>query len=70
MLFLRTSSSLENELGSLSANNVELANEGYSEHRASREAGDGAHWVREGGKLYPDRIGGEVVAGGATSARG
>ena len=38
--------------------------------RASREEGDGAHRGREGGKLYPDRIGVEVVATGAGSVRG
>ena len=32
-------------------NIIELANEGHGEHRASREAGDGAHCGREGGKL-------------------
>ena len=33
----------EKELRSLSTNIVELANESRGEHRASREAGDGAH---------------------------
>ena len=41
----------------LSTNFVELANEGHGEHRASREAGDGAHSGREEGKPYPDRVG-------------
>ena len=55
---------------SLSSNIAELANEGHGEHRALREARDGAHWSREGGKLYPDRIGGKLVAGRAGSGRG
>ena len=38
----------------LITNFVELANERHGEHRASREAGDGAHCRREGGNLYPD----------------
>ena len=37
----------ERELGRLSTKTVELANEGDDEHRASREAGNGAHWLRE-----------------------
>ena len=49
----------------LSTNFVELANEGHGEHRASREAGDGAYCGREEGKLHPDRIGCEMVAGRA-----
>ena len=36
----------------------------------SREAGDGAHCGREGGKLYSDPIGGEVVARRAGGVRG
>ena len=36
-------------------------NEGGGEHQALREAGDGAHCGREEVKLYPERIGGEVV---------
>ena len=54
----------------MSTNFVELVNEGHGEHRASREAGDGAHCGREGGKLYPDRTSGEVVARGAGGLRG
>ena len=54
----------------LSTNFVELANEGHGEHRASREAGDGAHCDREGEKLYPDRIGCDMVARWAGGARG
>ena len=38
---------------SLSKNTVELANEGHGEHRASREAGDGAQYGREGAELNP-----------------
>ena len=53
-----------------STNFVELANKGHGKHRASREAGDGAHCGREGGKLYPDRIGCEMVARGAGGVRG
>ena len=47
---------IHREICSLSTNIVELANEGRDEHRASREAGDGAHCGREGRKLYPDRM--------------
>ena len=54
----------------LSTNFVELANEGHGEHRASREAGDGAYCGREGGKLYPDRIGCEMATRGAGGVRG
>ena len=54
----------------MSDNIVELANEGHGEHRASREAADGAHRGREWGKLYQDRICGEVVARGAGGVRG
>ena len=53
-----------------STNFAELANEGHGEHRASREAGDGAHCGREGGKLYPDPIDCEMVARGADGVRG
>ena len=60
----------ERELLDLSTSIVELASNGHGEHRASREAGDEAHWGREGGKLYPDRMGGEAVARGAGSVRG
>ena len=49
----------------LNTNIVELANEGHGKHRVSREACDGAHWGRDGAKLYPDLIGGEVVARGS-----
>ena len=55
---------------SLNTDFVELANEGHGERRASREAGDGAHCGREGGKLYPDRFGCEMVARGAGGVRG
>ena len=54
----------------LSTNIVALANDGHGEHRASRETDDGAHCGREGGKLYSDRIGCEMVARGAGGARG
>ena len=47
---------------SLSTNFVQLANEGHGEHRASREAGDGAHCGRDGRKFYQNPVGGEVVA--------
>ena len=60
----------EREHRSLSTKIVELANERHGEHRASREARDGAHCGREGGKLHPDRIDFEVVARGAGSVRG
>ena len=60
----------QRELRSLSTNIVELVNEGHGKHRGSRETRDGAHWGREGGKLYPDRIGEEVAARGAGSVRG
>ena len=69
-LFLRPGRSSQRELRSLSANIVERANEGHGEHKASREAGDGAHCGGEGGKLYPDRIVGEVVGRGAGGVRG
>ena len=52
------------------ANTVELASDGHGKHRASRVAGDGADCGREGGKLYPDRIGGEMVARRAGGVRG
>ena len=68
-IFLRPSSISQREHRSLSTNIVELVGEGHGEHRTSREAGDGAHCGREGGKLIPDRIGGEVVARGAGGAR-
>ena len=71
-LFFRTSLSSEREPRSLSTHIVELANESHGEHRDSREAGNGAHWGREGGKLAlsgPNRRG-EVVARGAGSVRG
>ena len=55
---------------SVSTNIFELANKGHGEHQASREAGDGAHCDREGGKLCPDRIGGEVIAREADGVRG
>ena len=58
------------ELRRLSTNIIDLANEGHGEHRASREAGDGAHCGREGGELNPDQIGDEVVARGAGGVRG
>ena len=58
------------ERPSLSTKFVELANEGHGEHRASREAGDGAHFGREGGKLIPDRLGCEMVARRAGGVRG
>ena len=54
----------------LSTTNIVEAGARGGEHRASREAGDEAHCGREGGKLYPDRIGGEVVARGAGGVRG
>ena len=69
-LYLRTTSSYESELDSLKIIMVDRAHGGHGEHRALREAGDGAHWSREGVKLHPDRIGDEVVARGAGSVRG
>ena len=60
----------EPELRSLSTKGVELANEGRGGHRASREGGYETHWNKEGEKLDPDRIGGEVVAREAESVRG
>ena len=53
-----------------STNFGELANKGHGKHRASCEAGDGAHCDREAGKLFPDRIGCEIVARGAGGVRG
>ena len=44
--------------------NLERANESHCEYRASREVGHGAHWGREAVELDPDRIDGEVIAGG------
>ena len=70
MLIFATGLKSRRELRSLSTNFVDLANEGHAEHRASREAGGGDHCDREGGKLYPDRIGGEVVERGADGVRG
>ena len=69
-LFLRPGWSSQREPRSLSINIVELENERHGEHRASREARDGSHCGRKGGKLYPDRIGGEVVAREVGGARG
>ena len=46
-LFLRPGGSSTREIRGLSTNTVELANDGHGEHRASREAGDGAHCGRE-----------------------
>ena len=37
-------------------------NDGHGGHRAKRDAGNEAHCGREYGKLYPEQIGGEVVA--------
>ena len=48
---------------------LERANEGHGEHRASREAGHGAHWGRGAVELDPDRIDGEVIAGGRVASR-
>jgi len=47
---------------------MERANEGHGEHRASREAGHGAHWGRGAVELDPDRIDGEVIAGGRVAS--
>ena len=69
-LFLRRNLKSMRERRILSTKFGELANEGHGEHRASREAGDGAHCGREGGKLYLDRIGCEMVARGAGGVRG
>ena len=69
-LFLRPSRGSQRELRSLSTNIVGLAHEGLGQHQTSREAGDGAHFGREGEKLDPDRIGGEMVARGAGGMRG
>ena len=55
---------------SVGTNIVELANEGLDDHRASCEAHDGAHWGGEGGEIYSDRMGGEVIATGACSVQG
>ena len=52
-----TTQTLKEGAPSLSTNTVKLANDGHGEHRASREAGDGADGCRECGKLYLDRIG-------------
>ena len=41
-----------------------------SEHRPSRKAGDGVDRGRDGGKLYPDRMSGEVVTRGAGGVLG
>ena len=54
----------------MSTNIVERANDNHNEHRASREAGDATDCGREWGKLYPDRICGEVVARGAGGVLG
>ena len=48
---------------------LERANEGHGEHRASRDAGHGAHWGREAVKLDPGRIDGEVIAGWLEASR-
>ena len=48
---------------------MERVNEGHGEHRASREAGHGAHWGRGAVELDPDRIDSEVIAGGRTASR-
>ena len=69
MLIFATALKLKEGAHSLSTNTVELANDGHGKHRASREVGDGAHSGREGEEFYPDRIGGEVVAGGAGGVR-
>ena len=50
-LFLRTRWGSKRNLRSLNTNIVDLANEGHGEHRASRGAGDGAHWGGEGGNF-------------------
>ena len=47
VLILATTLELKEGLPSLSTNTVELANEAHGEHRASREAGDGADCGRE-----------------------
>ena len=46
-LFLRPGSSSRRERRSLSTDIVALADDRHGEHRASREAGDGAHRGRE-----------------------
>ena len=48
---------------------MERANEGHGEHRASCEAGHGAHWGREAVELDPDRIDGDVIAEGRGASR-
>ena len=47
VLILATTLKLKEGAPSLSTNTVELANDGHGEHRASREAGDGADCGRE-----------------------
>ena len=59
----------ERQPGGLNTILLERANEGHGEHRASREAGHGAHWGRGAVELDPDRIDGEVIAGGRVASR-
>ena len=47
MLIFATTLELKEGAPSLSTYTVELANDGHGEHRASRDAGDGAHCSRE-----------------------
>lgn len=46
---------------------VEGENERRKVPSAQRGTGDGGHWVRDGGRLRTDRIGGEVIERGAES---
>lgn len=48
---------------------MEWANEDHGEHRASSEAGRGAHWGREAVEHDPDRIDGDVIAEGRGTSR-
>ena len=70
MAISATTLELKEGAPSRSTNTVELANDAHGEHRASPEGGDGADCGKELGKLYPDRIGGEVVVRGAVDSRG
>ena len=68
-LFLNQILFTERQPGGLNTIMLERGNEGHGEHRASREAGHGAHWGREAVELDPDRIDGVVIAGGRGAPR-
>ena len=68
-LFLNQIACTETHPGGSNTIMLERANEGHGEHRASHEAGHGAHWGRGAVELDPDQIDGEVIVGGRGALR-